>query len=154
MLCSGILGYHFGMAHFASPILALEHAQKKRHPILNAFNHLLHFKKTHLYHDKMMVKGLFLAMVLHAFYDFLLFSELNLNGSFLFFAMFIYFFGGYWYLNHLLQKKNHHLNLGLVGTEVMSEKDFVKLIDRVEEIKERQKEERGRKSRKESKYHK
>ena len=72
MLCSGVLGYYFGHAYFASPILRLQHVQKKRHPVLVFFKDLLHMRKSHLYHNEMATIGLVLAMLLHAIYDFIL----------------------------------------------------------------------------------
>ncbi|MBU1683761.1 hypothetical protein KJ742_07525, partial [Patescibacteria group bacterium] len=51
--------------------------------------------------------------------------------------MLLYFFGGFWYLNKLLKKKDSNLKLGLVGTEVMPKEDFIKLLDEVQEIKEK-----------------
>lgn len=133
MLCSGILGYYFGMAFFASPMLKIQYMKKQRHPVLDFFKKVLHLRRSHVYHHEMMVVGMAIAMVIHALYDFLL--TLNI-GFFVVVIMFAYFFGGFWYLEHLLKKKELNLKLGLVGTSVMPEEDFVKLLDQIQTIKE------------------
>ena len=137
VLCSGLLGYYYGMAFFASPMLKIQHMKKKRHPILQFFKKILHFKKSHVYHDEMMVIGLVLSMVIHGMYDFLLTINVSLFGIPLIFPMMLmYFFGGFWLLNKLLQRKEDHLKLGLVGTSVMPKEDFRKLLDEITAIKE------------------
>lgn len=115
VLCSGILGYYFGMAFFASPILAMEHRKKKRHPVINFLNRVLHLKKDHMYHDEMLFIGLLLAMVIHALYDFLLFSQVTVKSGMLVLVMLGYFFGGYWYLSRLLKRKELNIKLGLIS---------------------------------------
>jgi len=114
VLCSGILGYYFGLAHFASPLLKLQHAEKKRHSILIFFKNLLHMSKSHLYHNEMMVIGLVLAMFLHAIYNFVLSSLVNLNPIIVSATILTYFFGGYFFLMYLLKKKESRLDMGLI----------------------------------------
>ncbi len=138
VLCSGILGYYYGMAFFASPMLKIQHMKKKRHPVLQFLKRVLHLKKSHVYHDEMFVIGLALAMVIHAFYDFFLTMNIIVLGIPLVVPVMIgYFLGGFWLLNYLLKKKDLNLKLGLVGTSVMPKEDFRKLLDEVQEIKER-----------------
>lgn len=134
MLCSGILGYYYGMAFFASPMLQIQQMKRKRHPILQLLKKVLHLKRSHVYHDEMLVIGLISAMFLHAIYDFLLSIQL---GPYLIGVMLVYFFGGFWYLSYLLKKKEHNLKLGLVGTNVMPKEDFEKLLQQVQVIKEK-----------------
>lgn len=121
MLCSGVLGYYFGLAHFASPILRIEHREKKRHPILVFFKNLLHMKKAHLYRNEMMAIGLVTAMVLHAIYDFILSSTANLNSLFISATVLLYFFGGYYFLLYLMKRKESKLELGLLLKETVDE---------------------------------
>lgn len=138
ILCSGILGYYYGMAFFSSPMLKIQHMKKKRHPVLQFLKRVLHLKKSHVYHDEMFLIGLVLSMGIHGFYNFILTININIVGIPLFLPMiFIYFFGGYWFLSMLLRRKNLNLKLGLVGTKVMPKEDFVKLMDEVQEIKEK-----------------
>lgn len=117
MLCSGVLGYYFGLAYFASPILRLEHAEKKRHPILIFFKNLLHMRKSHLYHNEMMTIGLVAAMFLHAIYDFVLSSTIYLHPVFISGTILLYFFGGYYFLSYLMKRKESRLQLGLLLNE-------------------------------------
>lgn len=138
MLCSGILGYYYGMAYFASPMLKIQHMKKKDHPILSFIKRVFRIKRSILYHNEMFVIGLVLSMVIHGLYDFLLSVNPTLLGIPLILPiMFAYFFGGFWYLNSLLQKKDLNLKLGLVGTSVMPKEDFKKLLNQIQEIKEK-----------------
>lgn len=121
MLCSGVLGYYFGLAHFASPILRIQHREKKRHPVLVFFKNLLHMKKSHLYHNEMMTIGLVLAMALHALYDFILSSTVNLNSLLVSLTVLFYFFGGYYFLSWLMKRKEARLELGLLLKETVDE---------------------------------
>ncbi|MBU0728051.1 PrsW family intramembrane metalloprotease [Patescibacteria group bacterium] len=141
VLCSGLLGYYFGMSYFASPMLKIQHMKKKSHPVLQFLKRVLHLKKSAVYHDEMLVIGLFSAMFLHAIYDFVLTINITLIGIPLHIPiMLLYFFGGFWYLNRLLKKKEYNLKLGLVGTSIMPKEDFRKLLDEIQEIKEKMKE--------------
>ncbi|MFH0838551.1 MAG: PrsW family glutamic-type intramembrane protease [Patescibacteria group bacterium] len=121
MLCSGVLGYYFGLAYFASPILRLEHAEKKRHPMLLFFKNLLHMRKSHLYRNEMMTIGLVLAMLLHAIYDFVLSSTVNLSPTLISMTILLYFFGGYYFLSYLMKRKESKLQLGLLLNETVDE---------------------------------
>jgi len=143
VLCSGILGYYYGMAFFASPMLKIQvMKQGKSHPVLDFLKRVLHLKKSHVYHDQMMIIGLVTAMFLHAIYDFVLSLKVTLLGLPLYIpVMLLYFFGGYWYLSHLFEQKDFNLKLGLVGTRVMPKEDFVQLLGQVQEIKAKMKEE-------------
>ncbi len=114
MLCSGVLGYYFGLAHFASPVLRLQYQEKKRHPLLNFFKTILHMKRTHLYRDEMMMLGLFLAMALHGIYNFILSSTVSLSPIFITLSIMFYFVGGYLFLSYLLKKKEDKIELGLI----------------------------------------
>lgn len=136
MLCSGILGYYYGMAFFASPMLKIQYMKKVSHPIIQFFKKILHLKGSRIYHDEMFVIGMVLSMVVHALYDFLLTIKLSLLGiPMVIPVMFLYFFGGFWFLDKLFRKKDHNLKLGLVGTNVMPKEDFVKLLDEIHAIK-------------------
>lgn len=140
VLCSGILGYYYGMAFFASPMLQIQKTKKKTHPVLQFLKKVLHLKRSHVYHDEMIVIGLVSAMFLHAIYDFVLSIDVAILGLPLHVPMMLlYFFGGFWYLSRLLKKKDLNLKVGLVGTSVMPKEDFEKLLDQVQEIKAKMK---------------
>lgn len=114
MLCSGVLGYYFGLAHFASPILLLQHQEKKRHPILLFFKNIFHLSKTHLYRDEMMAIGLLSAISLHALYNFILSPDSPLASWLVSTLVVLYFLGGYLFLGYLLKKKEDKIELGLI----------------------------------------
>jgi len=138
MLCSGILGYYYGMAFFASPMLKIQYMKKITHPILQFLKRVLHLRRSQVYHDQMFVTGMLLSMVAHGLYDFLLTMQVTFIGiPMVIPIMFIYFFGGFWLLNNLLKKKDLNLKLGLVGTSVMPKEDFVKLLDEIHAIKDK-----------------
>ncbi len=138
MLSSGILGYYYGMAHFASPMLKLHHIKKKHHPILSFIKRFIHIKRSESYYDEMVIIGMVLSMGLHGLYNFLLSINISVFGIPLVLPiMFSYFFGGYWYLSTLLEKKDLQLKLGLVGTSIMPKEDFKKLLNQIQEIKEK-----------------
>jgi RsiW-degrading membrane proteinase PrsW (M82 family) len=142
VLCSGILGYYFGMAFFASPMLKIQYVKQNRHPVLNFFKNTLHIKVSDIYHTQMLIIGLVFSMVLHAIYDFVLTINVSVLGLPLHIPiMLLYFFGGFWLLNRLIDIKDHNLKLGLVGTDIMPKKDFVELLDRIQAIKEKMSEE-------------
>ena len=141
VLCSGVLGYYYGMAFFASPMLQIQKMkQSHQHPILDFLKRVLHLKRSQVYHDHMIVAGLFISMFLHAIYDFVLSLDVKILGLPLYLpVMLLYFFGGYWYLMRLFRQKDFNLKLGLVGTHVMPKEDFVQLLVQVQEIKTRMK---------------
>ena len=43
--------------------------------------------------------------------------------------MLIYFFGGFWYLNHLLKKKELNIDLGLIGDRPISREEFIQMAN-------------------------
>jgi RsiW-degrading membrane proteinase PrsW (M82 family) len=128
MLCSGILGYYFGRALFAAPILKIQHHQKKRHPVLNFFKTVFHMKTTHLYRDEMMAIGLVLSMGIHALYDFILSSTILIPPMVITLIILVYFFGGYWFLGYLLKKKEDQLELGHLTSELVPEREIIKMM--------------------------
>lgn len=142
MLCSGILGYYYGMAFFASPMLKIQYVKKKTHPIIFFFKKLLHSRGSAIYYDEMYSIGLVLSMVIHAIYDFFFTIEFKILGiPATIPILFLYLFGGYWFLMRLLRRKDFNLKLGLVGTKVMPKEDFEKLLGEIQTIKEKMAEE-------------
>ena len=139
VLCSGILGYYYGMAYFASPLLKIQRLKQQNHPVIRFLAKLLRFKKSDLYHNEMLIIGLLSSMLLHALYDFALSIEVGVPIHIP--VMILYFFGGFWYLSHLIKKKDLNLKLGLVGTNVMPKEDFKELMHQVQDIKEKMKDE-------------
>lgn len=110
ILFSGIYGYYYGIAYFADPIWA-EEQRKSRHPVVNFLHTILHMKSNRVFCHEMATKGLFLAVLLHAFFNIML--EMNIT-----FFMIPFLTCGYMYLSHLFKKKENLKAYGyLVGEE-------------------------------------
>ena len=104
LLFSGILGYYYGIAHFASPILQEELRAK------NSFwsripRKLLFFKREILFHQEKLLEGLIFAVGLHALFN--IFLEMGLT-----FMVVPFLVGGYVTLTYLLDLKENHKNYG------------------------------------------
>lgn len=138
MLCSGLFGYYYGMAYFASPMLKIKNMKSsEEHPVISLLQKVFYVDRANIHYYQMFISGIFLAMLAHALYDFLL----SINIGFLVAPiMFAYLFGGFWFLRYLLKKKELNIKLGLVGTDVMPKEDFTKLVDEIQEIKAKMKE--------------
>ncbi len=106
IMFSGILGYYYGVAHFASQILKDE-SQKKRSPIINKIMEILPFKREIEFRELKIIQGLGIAIGLHALFN--IFLEMNWT-----FLLVPYLTGGYIWLNYLLEKKEDHKIYGRV----------------------------------------
>lgn len=100
ILFSGIYGYYYGVAHFATPIWQ-EEIQQNRHPILRLMHRILHLKGSTLFREEKMMEGLLLAMGLHAFFN----VALEVGWTFIIVP---YLVIGYLLLSHLFNKKENH----------------------------------------------
>lgn len=118
MLSSGVLGYYFGLAHFASPVLRLQHKEKKRHPITDFIKSILYMRSSDVFRDEMMAIGLILAITLHAAYNFILSSLIDFSPIIVAIILALYFFGGYALLTYLIKKKESRVEMGLIMDEV------------------------------------
>ena len=87
----------------------------------STFKNLLHMKQSHLYHNEMITVGLVLAMFLHAIYDFVLSSTINLSPTLITGTVMLYFFGGYYFLSYLIKRKESKLQLGLLLNEIQDD---------------------------------
>lgn len=104
LLFSGLLGYYYGVAHFATPILQEELRAK------NSFwtrlpRKLLFFKEEVLFHEEKLMEGLIFAIGLHALFN--IFLEMGLT-----FMIVPFLVGGYVTLTYLLDLKENHKNYG------------------------------------------
>jgi len=72
LVASGIIGYYYGLAHFAKPITEIEGIKKEAW-----LAKLLTLKKSTVYREEKMVEGIFFATVFHAAMNFLF--EVNLG---------------------------------------------------------------------------
>lgn len=70
ILSTGVLGYFFGLAFFASPLLRDQFAQGNVHPIINAVRKLLDLRTEAVYGKFQMIVGLSASIILHGLFDF------------------------------------------------------------------------------------
>lgn len=107
VMFSGIFGYFYGVAHFATPIYQQE-IRKNRHPVITFLHKHFHFKKSAMFHDEKILEGLLAAVVLHAFFNIILEMEWT-------FLIIPFLTAGYLTLNYLLRKKENLKEYGKVG---------------------------------------
>ncbi len=107
LLFSGILGYYYGLAHFAKPILREETGRGKSHAVLVKMQEVFGFKKEKMFCRGKLLEGLIIAIGLHALFN--IFLEMGLT-----FMIIPFLFGGYAALNYLFDKKENHKNYGKV----------------------------------------
>jgi hypothetical protein len=69
--CSGILGYEYGLAFFARPVMEDDRARGRRHPLLALLHRMLRVSRVKLFRNLHMFQGLLYAMVLHSMFDIL-----------------------------------------------------------------------------------
>ena len=104
LLFSGILGYYYGIAHFASPILQQE-IRENRHHLIIFLHKIFSFRSEKMFYQEKLFEGLLLAVGLHALFN--IFLEMSLT-----FMIIPFLFGGYLTLNYLFDKKENHKNYG------------------------------------------
>lgn len=100
ILFSGVLGYYYGMALFATDVLKEKH-NEKRWVVTRWFSRLIHFKKDTVFHEEKMAQGVLIAITLHAIFN--IFLEMNWT-----FLLVPYLTGGFIYLSMLLERKEDH----------------------------------------------
>lgn len=106
IMFSGMLGYYYGLAHFAGPLLKEENAAK-RWPIFIKIAKILPFNDEVEFKDEKLLQGLLVAIGLHALFN--IFLEMNWT-----FLLVPYLTGGYILLNYLMEKKEDHKIYGRV----------------------------------------
>lgn len=74
VMFSGVLGYYYGLATFARPMMD-ETENQDKWPILRAISSVFHLNKTRTFHDEKILQGLGIAIALHAFFN--IFLEMN-----------------------------------------------------------------------------
>lgn len=104
LLFSGVLGYYYGVAHFAAPILQ-EELRAKRQKWVVWLHKLLNLRKTKLFHQEKLVEGLVVSIGLHALFN--IFLEMGLT-----FMIVPFLVGGYFTLNYLFSLKENRKNYG------------------------------------------
>jgi RsiW-degrading membrane proteinase PrsW (M82 family) len=72
MVFSGIVGYYYAIGKFGNPALELDRWTGKKHPIVNGVKKLFKNQGDTVFHFGQTMKGLFIAMVLHAGFNYAL----------------------------------------------------------------------------------
>ena len=102
IMFSGILGYYYGVAHFAKPILQ-EEIRQNRHHWTKWLHKVFNWRTTKVFYQEKMLEGILIAASLHAIFN--IFLEMNLT-----FMIVPYLVAGYIALNYLFDKKESHKN--------------------------------------------
>lgn len=104
IMFSGILGYYYGIAHFAKPILQEEIRQNRKHWTI-LWHKILSIRKDRLFHQERFSEGLLIAIGLHAIFN--IFLEMNLT-----FLTVPFLIGGYITLTYMFTQKRNHKRYG------------------------------------------
>jgi RsiW-degrading membrane proteinase PrsW (M82 family) len=104
LIFSGILGYYYGIAHFAKPILQEEIRENRSHWTV-ILHKIFGFRKIKLFYRESLFEGLLISIGLHAVFN--IFLEMKLT-----FMIVPYVVFGYMALNYLLAKKENHKDYG------------------------------------------
>lgn len=104
LMFSGVLGYYYGIAHFAGAILQ-EEIKSKRKFYTRILHRTLSVRRIKLFHEELILEGLLIAVGLHAIFN--IFLEMNLT-----FLIVPFLVSGYITLNYLFNKKENHKEYG------------------------------------------
>jgi len=107
ILFSSIFGYYYGLGHFAKPLLQKELINQK-YNFWDWYNRVVKFRTVELFHEQMVLKGLLIAVFLHAAYN--IFLEMGWT-----FLMVPYLVIGYLYVSHLFKLKDNQKDMLLVN---------------------------------------
>ena len=134
IVSTGVCGYFFGLAYFASPLIRDQFAQGSTHPIATFVHRALNLRTEEIYARTQMALGLFFAIILHGVFDFTVsLSDVLPNhpatigallgkdqGSFLnniaitLVPSILYVVGGFWLLVTLFERKEDMKEFGAV----------------------------------------
>ena len=104
LIFSGIFGYFYGIGKFSIQITKQQKLLNQQSRITKAIANIFNLPLSHAYQQQMVVKGLFIAIVLHAGYNYLL--QLSILPPVIILVVL-----GYLYLRYLLSRKAGHLIL-------------------------------------------
>lgn len=104
LMFSGVLGYYYGIAHFAGAVLQ-EEIKSKRKFYTRILHRTLSVRRIKLFHEELILEGLLVAVGLHAIFN--IFLEMNLT-----FLIVPFLVSGYITLNYLFNKKENHKEYG------------------------------------------
>ena len=113
VLCSGIMGYHAGLAHFAGPVFQNDIREGRKMFVTEKLHEFFQTPRESVFRIEQIIIGLFYAIMIHAFYDFIMQLKYSILGIPMYaLIMPLYFFGGLWYLFTLLENKEDHKKYG------------------------------------------
>ncbi len=104
MIFSGIFGYYYGIGKFSIEIVKQNKLVGKVSMLSKALAKFFKITLSHAHQQHMVVKGLFIAIVLHAIYNYLLQYNIII-------PVVVFVILGYVYLRYLLSRKAGHLVL-------------------------------------------
>lgn len=125
---SAIFGYFYGRALFAEPILTEKEIKHQQFSALKTFRKIFRLKAVTTFQESQMVNGLLVATFVHTLYNLLL--ALNI-----FILPVILLIGCYFIIDYLLHLEETTRQYGLIGTKVISEKDFHDLRLKIDVLK-------------------
>lgn len=106
---SGIFGYYYGIAHFATAIY-YEEVHQNRHVLIRLLHKFLHMRGSVLFHEEKMMEGLMIVVILHGIFNHLMrLDQLVLIVPFLFVGFFV--------LSYLFDRKEDQKEFQYVSTE-------------------------------------
>lgn len=106
LMFSGVLGYYYGVAHFAKPILQ-DHMRQNRTHWTKAVHKLFGWRTEKVFHEEKLLEGLIFSIVLHALFN--IFLEMQFT-----YMIVPFLIAGYMTLNHLFNLKENHKKYGMV----------------------------------------
>lgn len=102
IIFSGIFGYYYGIGKFSIQISEQQEISGKKNRISRILANIFGIPKSHAYQQQMILKGLIIAIVLHATYNYIL--QYNIIPPALIFVVLSFL-----YLRYLLKRKAGHL---------------------------------------------
>jgi len=100
IMFSGVLGYYYGMALFATQEMK-DKQNNKKWTIIRTIAQIFHFKKNVLFHHEKITEGLLIAIGLHAVFN--IFLEMNWT-----FLIVPFLTAGYILVSYLIERKESH----------------------------------------------
>lgn len=125
---SAFFGYFYGRALFAEPILAEQEIKHKQFSALKTFRKVFGIKTVTTFQETQMVNGLLIATFIHTLYNLLLSLDV-------FILPVILLIGCYFVIDYVLHREETSKQYGLIGTKVISEKDFHDLRLKIDVLK-------------------
>lgn len=134
VVSTGVLGYFFGLAFYATPLLHEQFKSGKGHPFMMLLHRMLEIKTEAVFARTQIILGLFFSIVLHGIFDFIVSLPEVLPGhpasvgailslppsSFLhgvgitLLPSLVYVVGGFWLLAYLFEKKEDLKEYGAI----------------------------------------